>query len=134
MSDETPTKPSMFNPVDRRTIKRDQTGSFHPDQVREAANALVFYGGQLGPMGEDAMRRALEFAALWQDRQAREERSHERNRGQHELEMRTTMFRENLNRIRELDDAGEEYLRSAAAADTHSADVDPGRVDPWSDR
>lgn len=28
----------------------------------------------------------------------------------------------------------EEYLRSAAVADTHSSDVDPGAVDPWSER
>lgn len=27
-----------------------------------------------------------------------------------------------------------EYLADAAAADTHSSDVDPGRVDPWEER
>ena len=27
-----------------------------------------------------------------------------------------------------------EYLAFAASADTHSSDVDPGRVDPWEER
>lgn len=28
----------------------------------------------------------------------------------------------------------EQFIREAAAADTHSSDVDPGRVDPWEER
>jgi hypothetical protein len=28
----------------------------------------------------------------------------------------------------------EQFLRDAAAADTHSSDRDPGAVDPWEDR
>lgn len=27
-----------------------------------------------------------------------------------------------------------QYLMDAAAADTHSSDVDPGRIDPWEER
>lgn len=37
----------------------------------------------------------------------------------------------------ELDEAKQrarEYMRAAAAADTHSSDVEPGRVDPWEER
>lgn len=44
-----------------------------------------------------------------------------------------TFLRER-DRLNEAQTEAEQYLRSAAAADTHSSDTDPGRVDPWSER
>src|SRR3990167_9177530 len=52
----------------------------HPDEVLEACGALTFYGGDPGPMGEDAVRRVLTAAAAWRERRESEEREHARLR------------------------------------------------------
>jgi hypothetical protein len=57
-----------------------QVAGLHPDAVAEAVRALEFYGGDCGPFGADAIARALIAARSWEERQAAEERLHERRR------------------------------------------------------
>lgn len=63
----------------------------HPDEVSEAAGVLLFYGGHLGPLGEDAVRRVLVAAKAWRDRRDADERRHARLRD--EIAVRVTAWR-----------------------------------------
>lgn len=52
----------------------------HPDQVREVARLLEFWGGDPGPLGDDAVALVLVAAQAWEERRQAEERAHERLR------------------------------------------------------
>lgn len=52
----------------------------HPDEVREAAAALTYYGGDAGPKGDETVARVLFAALAWRLRQRAIERAHARRR------------------------------------------------------
>lgn len=52
----------------------------HPDEIREAAGVALFYGADLGPLGEDVIRRVLVASKSWRDRRDADERAHARLR------------------------------------------------------
>lgn len=67
--------------VERRHEARErQFWQPHPDQIRDCAGVAEFYGIDLGPMGEDAIRRVIVAALAWEERRAHEERQHARLR------------------------------------------------------
>jgi hypothetical protein len=63
------TKPSAR--VERRLSEHiRQYWQPHPDAVAEAAKVLEFYGGDPGPLGDDAVRRVVVAVLSWHERQA----------------------------------------------------------------
>ncbi len=75
--------------LERRTIRRSEDApTFHPDQVREAAGGLEFYGGDPGPLGEDVIRRVLCAAAAWQERLDAENRVRDNELARRQVEMK----------------------------------------------
>lgn len=57
-----------------------QLPGIHPGAVRDALASLSHWGGNEGPLAEDAMARALAAARAWEARHEAEERAHERRR------------------------------------------------------
>jgi hypothetical protein len=81
--DDTPTKPSLI--VERRlTEPARQDWQPDPALIAECAGVFRFYGAELGfelgPLGEDVVRRVLVAAAAWHARKDAEERAHARRR------------------------------------------------------
>lgn len=59
---------------------RSRLRGLHPDAVTEAARVLEYYGGDPGPLGDDAIVHVLAAYLGWLERHEADERAHAKRR------------------------------------------------------